>query len=120
MKLFRWLPGRQQNCEYYKFCFLYFKIGRFGFDGYILKYLPKTELPWHKDPINGKMWRLNIRLWGKSLLVIDPGLMHMHSYYAHICLFRPDICGHKVINYTKTYKLSLGFAKFNTQNSIIK
>jgi hypothetical protein len=66
MKIFKWSPGRQEGCEYKKFTFLYFKLWKFGFDGYILKYEKNQKLPSHKDPVkNADHYRLNIG-WGKS------------------------------------------------------
>lgn len=115
MKLFKWLDGRQPGVEYKKFCFLYTRIRNWGFDGYILKYEPGTRLPFHKDPVDGEMWRLNITLWGKSVFFIKNTGGHSVGYRLYtrrINLFRPDIQSHALHVTTKTYKLSLGFAKF--------
>lgn len=118
MKLFKWLPGRQLGVHYRKLCFLYWKVGRYGFDGYILRYEAEAMLPFHKDPIDGKMWRLNITLWGRSMFFIKRGGGHSVGWKSTmrlINLFRPDIQSHALKVYTRTYKLSLGFAKFNKQ-----
>ena len=114
MKLFRWLPGRQPGAEYKKFCFLYTKVGRYGFDGYILRYEPKTRLPLHRDHIKGRMWRLNIKLFGNCVFFIEnKGGKGYKATKRRINFFRPDIYTHGLFTYTKTYKLSLGFAKFD-------
>lgn len=112
MKMFKWLPGRQPGVDYKKFCFLALRLGRYGFDGYILKYPANSRLPEHTDPIAGKMWRLNITLWGNAITWVKrPDKLHMFS---GIGFFRPDIHPHGTNIATKTTKLSLGFAKFDT------
>lgn len=116
IKLFIWQPGRQENAKYDKFCFLHFRIGRFGFDGYILHYPKGTRLPLHTDPIDGKMWRLNITLSGKSMFFLKRRggrSVGWKSTMRRINFFRPDIETHALTAYTQTFKLSLGFAKFN-------
>lgn len=110
MKLFTWLPGRQQDAAYYKWCFLYARIGRWGFDGYILKYPAKTLLHRHIDQIDGKMWRLNMTLSGNCMFTCDHTILRIFDW---LILFRPDKYLHGLIVWTKTYKLSLGVAKFN-------
>lgn len=110
MRLFRWIKGRHSETDYEKFCFLYFRIGKFGFDGYILKYEPKTSLPIHKDPINGKHYRLNIKISGKCKFWTTS---YKFRRGERIILFRPDLFPHSLEVLTKTYKLSFGFAKFN-------
>lgn len=115
MKLFRWADGRQPGIEYKKFCFLFTRIWNWGFDGYILKYEPGTKLPFHLDPVDGKMWRLNITLWGESIFFTKRTGGHSVGFDMHIRrinFFRPDIQPHALRVITKTYKLSLGFAKF--------
>lgn len=109
MKKFTWLPGRQANCLYYKWCFLYRRIGRWGFDGYILKYPAGSVLPTHKDKVDGKMWRLNISLSGDSIFYCDKEILNL----GFIHIFRPDLYDHSLIVWKKTYKLSIGIAKFN-------
>ena len=110
MKLFRWLYGRQEGADYKKWCFLYFSIGRWGFDGYILKYEPRTTLLYHTDKIDGKMWRLNITLSGICYFVAEKEIIKLGQF---LHLFRPDLYLHSLTTWTKTYKLSLGFAHFN-------
>lgn len=112
MEMFKWLPGRQSGAEYKKLCFLNFRVGRYGFDGYILRYPKSMHLRTHTDPVEGgKMWRLNITLWGRSVTIIwlPKGL----ALCTGIVWFRPDIHAHGVTTTTKTCKLSLGFVKFN-------
>lgn len=111
MKLFSWLDGRQQGTEYKKFCFLFSKVGRLGFDGYVLRYEPNTVLLPHRDVIEGKHYRLNIEIWGKGDFVSEKVIF---SFFKKLYLFRPDISTHSVINHsTKRYVLSFGVAIFN-------
>jgi len=111
----KWVRGRQENAVYFKSCIFSFKVYKFGFDCYILKYPPNTSLPRHKDPVkNGRHWRLNITLKGKSTfyLFTEKGLKRFYRF----CLFRPDIQEHWVQSYEKgCLKLSIGLAKF-TEN----
>lgn len=112
MKLFKWQRGRQVNCRYFKFPFIYFRIGKFGFDGYILLYPKEARLPFHRDKINGKMWRMNITLKGIARFGIRyGGLTKITSNIINI--FRPDLYEHSLHVFTRTYKLSLGFAIFS-------
>lgn len=98
MEMFKWLPGRQMTCQYLKYCFLFEKIGRFGFDGYILKYKPYAKLPMHVDPAdNGRHYRLNIvlkRSWDIS--IIEKTIFNLWDY--RITLFRPDKYRHCMAN----------------------
>lgn len=110
MKFFKWIEGRQENCVYHKWCFLYTKIGRFGFDGYILRYQPRTELPPHTDRLKGKHWRLNLSLKGESLFMCQKNIFSIPNF---LYIFRPDKYIHSLYVGTKTYKLSLGFAILN-------
>lgn len=110
MELFKWIEGRQYKTRYHKWCFLYCRIGRYGFDGYILRYQPLSVLPVHNDPIDGKHYRLNIKLSGIAIFKTEHPIIKWGN---KLCLFRPDICLHSLFVLTKTYKLSLGFAKFN-------
>jgi hypothetical protein len=111
MKFFKWQPGRQQNVTYKKCPLWYFKIGRWGFDAYILRYEAQTFLPEHKDPVeNGKHWRLNVKLWGRCGFHADD-----RGYTKQwINFFRPDLYTHWLMAFTTTFKLSLGFVKFNS------
>lgn len=110
MKMLSWIPGRQANTTYHKWCFLYVKIGRWGFDGYILRYAPRTILHPHTDIVDGKMWRMNIKLIGGALFNIERTILSIGEF---IHIFRPDLYVHSLITWSKTYKLSLGVAKFN-------
>lgn len=112
MKLWKWQQGRQKSTEYKKFPLWYFRIGKWGFDAYILKYEPNTVLDWHTDPVKGgKHWRLNIKLWGNSNFKIAKAT-GIDITNQTINLFRADCYSHSLVVFTKTYKLSLGFVKF--------
>ena len=114
MKLWKWQPGRQKNTVYQKFPIWYFRIGNFGFDAYLLKYAPKTLLPYHKDPVeNGKHWRLNIKLKGIATFICDKCIYRSRF----ITIFRPDLYEHMLCVYNRTcLKLSFGFVKFEICN----
>lgn len=108
-----WEKGRQNTCEYWKMEIFSFKIWKFGFDCYILKYNPNTYLPRHKDKVeNAKHWRLNIPLKGKSIFYHFNGKKVL--YTKNLILFRPDIEAHwMAISETGCTRISFGFAKFN-------
>lgn len=109
MKLWKWQKGRQGGCDYSKFPLWFFRIGKFGFDAYILKYQPDSRLPVHTDPVDGKHWRLNIKLKGTSTFFLEH-----HPILKRVILFRPDIKAHQLIVHSKgCTKLSFGFVKFN-------
>lgn len=113
MKLWKWQDGRQSDCVYKKLPLWYFKIWRFGFDCYILKYGPDQVLIPHKDPVeNGKHYRLNIG-WGKSVFTCDDLIFGMKIGKLSIYVFRPDISLHALYVVDKTAKISFGFAEFN-------
>lgn len=98
--------------KYRKYCFLWWRIGRFGFDGYILKYPAKIEMNNHVDPIlNGKHWRINLTLKGKSIFFCQHATIFSVGQRLHI--FRPDINFHRVATFTPVTKLSIGIAKLN-------
>lgn len=109
MKLWRWSIGRQKNCSYQKFPLWYFRIWRYGFDAYILKYEDDTFLPLHRDPVEGKHWRLNIKLKGNSVFFVE----NEGSSTRKVVFFRPDLYLHSLTVHTKTIKLSFGFVKFD-------
>lgn len=110
MEMFKWLPGRQAGCIYHKFCFLYVKVGKWGFDGYLLRYPEDAHLPPHKDPIpGGKMWRLNLTLKGKALFESEKEILRIGQF---LHLFRADKYVHQLYALTKVCKLSIGIAKF--------
>jgi hypothetical protein len=110
MKLFKWISGRQSETSYQKLCFLYVRVGKWGFDGYLLKYQPHTRLKHHTDPVKGKHWRLNITLWGMCTFLCNKEILRVGEF---IHLFRPDINPHGLIVFKKTVKLSFGLAKFD-------
>jgi hypothetical protein len=114
MKLWKWIEGRQQGTKYKKFPLWFFRIGRYGFDAYILKYEPNTLLDWHTDPVkNGKHWRKNISLKGFSTFCIKVN-GKVRCGWTDYPWFRPDLCPHMVQTYmTPVTKLSIGFVKFN-------
>lgn len=114
MKLWIWIKGRQHGCNYIKFTLWYFKIWKWGFDAYILKYRPFAVLSGHKDEVkNGKHWRLNIKITGKaSFTIIKDGVRY--STEQRINLFRPDLYEHSLLVYKEgCTKFSFGFVKFN-------
>ncbi len=115
MKLWRWIPGRQKNCEYKKLCLWYFRIWKWGFDAYILKYNARTFLPIHTDVVkNGRHYRLNIKLWGQAQFFISekPLSSKYNSTYKRINFFQPDLYYHALNIYKPTVKLSFGFVKY--------
>lgn len=119
-KLFKWVVGRQSTnhlsdpdiiIPYHKLCLLSIKLGRWGFDTYIIRYPAYSYLPLHKDPIAGSHWRCNIRLWGKCNFGCQGKEILKLGEFLHI--FRPDKCYHNLLVFSKTYKLSIGVAKFD-------
>ncbi len=112
VKLWKWVKGRQDGAEYKKFCSWFGKIGKIGFDAYILRYKSGSFLPWHKDPIeNAKHYRINIKLFGRSYFLING--IKRRKFHDKFILFRPDLYLHSLTIVTPTMKLSFGFAKFN-------
>lgn len=112
MKLFQWIEGRQSNTKYWKWCFLYWRIGRWGFDGYFLKYEKDTRLPIHTDPVqDAQHWRLNIRLKGKCKFWCPSKIFDFFD--GTMIYFRPDKFPHCLIVFTECFKLSIGIVKFN-------
>ena len=72
-------------------------------------------LDWHKDIVNGKHYRLNIKLKGKASFMMrteDKYIFNRHINPRFVA-FRPDLYEHKVFTSEKTIKLSFGFVKFN-------
>lgn len=116
MKLFKWIKGRQSSTEYYKWCFLYFKIFNIGIDGYVIRYEPKTILPIHKDPlpdtVRGSHYRLNIKIKGRSAFWCPSTIWRCKE---RVVLFRPDLFYHSLTAYTRTYKISIGIAIFKSK-----
>lgn len=109
MKFFKWIEGRQKDCKYWKFPLWFFRIGRWGFDAYILKYANDTLLPLHRDPVQGKHWRLNIKLKGESVFFVE----NKGTTSKRMIFFRPDLYSHSLTVYKRTTKLSFGFVKFD-------
>lgn len=109
MKYWKFVEGRQRGCSYKKMCLWSIRILSLGFDAYLLKYQPNTKLPWHTDKLEGKHYRLNIKLFGRAYFLIK-GICRKRSH-DRIILFRPDLHEHSLIVITKTVKLSFGFAK---------
>lgn len=105
----KWKKGRQKEVEYFKITLYNFRIGKYGFDCYLLKYPKSTFLIPHKDPIDGKHYRINLTLKGENEFICEKQLVDWR--FLHI--FRPDLYVHSLRALTKTYKLSMGFAKFN-------
>ncbi len=117
--IWKWQRGRQEDAVYWKFTLWYFRIWRWGFDAYILKYPPFTLLKGHTDPVDGRHYRLNIRLKGISYFSILRGkTIHSEGSYKivdkrFIC-FRPDIQKHTLLVTNRgCTKLSFGYVKFN-------
>ena len=115
MEKWKWCKGRQNNVTYEKFCLWSFKIWKWGFDAYILKYAGKTILPWHKDPVeNGEHHRINITLKGFSAFYIRIDGVIEGAMWEDYGWFRPDLHEHMVDVFTDEgcTKLSIGFVKF--------
>lgn len=110
----KWQKGRQET-DYEKLRLYSFRIWKLGFDAYVLKYKPDTYLKLHRDPVpSGKHWRLNIG-WGDSQFYIcdyPRSKCGIHLGKFSLYFFRPDVYLHGLSVYGKTYKLSLGFVKF--------
>lgn len=124
MKLWKWQRGRQQGVYYKKFPLWSFRIWKWGFDAYILKYEPHTSLPAHTDAVEkGKHYRLNIPLKGNSIFywlgadsIFGPNTKWIIT--KGWVLFRPDIQKHFLeVGEKGCTKLSFGFVKFNTWQS---
>jgi len=113
MKLWKWEKGRSIGTQYWKFTLWYFRIWKWGFDAYILKYSPKVLLKAHTDPVeNGKHYRLNIKLWGQAYFSIfkkEKWITMQNRFIA----FRPDLYKHMLLVGPKgCIKLSFGFVKY--------
>lgn len=111
MKPFRWVPGRQAECEYKKMRLWQFgseTLNKFS-DCYLIKYPPNAILPIHKDPVGkGEHWRLNIEIKGDGVFICKGKCYRFWRF----CLFRPDVNDHGMVNgSTERLVLSLGFVK---------
>ena len=109
--MWKWLRGRQEGCDYKKLPLWRFRIWKWGLDCYILKY-QEGILPPHKDPVDGKHWRLNIG-WGIANFCCDKVMIGRRFGKLTIFLFRPDLYTHSLYIFRKTTKISFGFVKFN-------
>lgn len=109
-QVFKWETGRQSETEYHKLRFLNFRLGKWGFDGYILKYPPSVRLKLHRDVVQGDHWRCNIKLWGRCHFTCIGKQIFSLGEFIHI--FRPDRKLHGLVVFTRTIKLSFGIAKF--------
>lgn len=115
----RWERGRQQHTIYYKLKLWSFKIWKWGFDAYILKYPPHASLTPHVDGVeNGEHWRMNITLKGRACFSVLKG-RGINSYgrwittQQRVNIFRPDKELHTLLVDNNTcIKLSLGYVKF--------
>ena len=109
MSYFRWVPGRQQNCDYKKKKLWEFGSKRFNkfSDCYLVKYPANARLPKHTDPVRqGKHIRINVQLMGKGQFGIDGP----HKKFGPIVIFRPDVNPHWMTNLdSERLILSLGF-----------
>ena len=113
IKLWRWMNGRQPNVQYWKWPIWYFRIGKWGFDAYILYYHQPTVLGWHRDDIpNAKHWRLNIKLYGKATFSMQDGKT-LTVTDRRCNFFRSDLIPHSLEVKTPTKKLSFGFVKYS-------
>jgi len=109
----KWKRGRQSTTVYWKKQMWKFRVFKIGFDGYILKYDPSTILHPHKDPvINGVHYRLNIG-FGRSTFVCEKTIFFLKLGKLSLILFRPDLYTHCLFVKERTYKVSLGFAKYD-------
>lgn len=117
MRYWKWEQGRQKGTEYKKLCVWSFRIKKLGFDCYILKYKPKTELKWHTDPVkNGQHWRKNITInRGLCTFLRKTSDGHVYSYFCkNSPWFRADQEKHMLKVYSKPVtKLSFGFVIYN-------
>lgn len=111
----KWLKGRQKNCEYKKLKLFSFKIWKYGFDAYVLKFNPFSLLDFHVDPVEGgKHWRKNYRLKGWYTVSIKVDGVTRRYLRNDAPWFRPDTYEHALSTYHhKCYILSLGFVKFD-------
>ncbi len=114
MKFWKWQEGRQQDTKYWKFPLWSFRIWKWGFDAYILKYAPNTILPWHTDPVkDGKHWRKNLTIKGYSIFKRRKNGVEINHCFGRTPWFRPDLEEHMVQTYCMPCKkLSFGFVKF--------
>lgn len=108
--MFNWVKGRQEGVDYYKLKIFSFKLLKFGFDCYILKYNLYQILPYHFDKVmGGKHYRANITLSGDSVFIKKDKDGKEYPSRKTINIFRPDIEEHKLVTFnSEVYKLSIG------------
>jgi hypothetical protein len=110
MKWLRWVSGRQGG-DYQKKLLAVFGVSYlFGFDMYVLKFVPGCLLKEHRDKVGrGKHYRLNIILKGKGDFRCEKTIINTRR----VVLFRPDKYLHSMKNGESERKvLSIGL---NTQ-----
>lgn len=115
----KWEKGRQEGCDYKKLRLWSFRVWKFGFDAYVLKYPPNADLPIHTDPVEkGSHYRFNLPLKGESKFYWLGGdsFLGKRTLWLNTTgpiLFRPDLCKHFLrVGNKGCIKLSLGFVKF--------
>jgi len=104
LKLFRWGEGKHKT-GYYAFTFFFSKY----LDCYLIKYVKDGYIPKHKDPVKGKLFRLNIVIWQAA----QGGVFKcntLFSLFNRIHFFRPDLEYHEVSPVLKgcRYVFSIG------------
>lgn len=111
MSILTWTEGRQMT-GYLKKTLFSFSIGKFHFDGHVLKFPTGTSIPTHTDPVDGyDHYRLNLLLKKAK----EGGLFYLNNErkLGRVQFFRPDLQKHKVSKVVEgtRYVLSFGFAK---------
>lgn len=109
LKSWGWTPGRQGSG------YLKFKLCALEpyFDAYILRYPTGSQIPAHRDPVEGRAhYRLNLVLWRPTV----GGEFQCHSSIfqgSRVTLFRPDLHVHSVspIQEGSRLVLSLGMSR---------
>lgn len=111
--MLNWTTGRQ-NGSYFKKLVYQFKCFGYGFDCYLLKYVPGSFIQRHVDPVDDySHYRLNIVLWAAErggCFTTDSSIFRIGN---RVILFRPDVNKHavsEVLNGNR-YVLSIGYAK---------
>lgn len=110
----KWVPGRQESCEYSKMeIWKTLLMGSLGSDCYLIHYPPNAVLPDHKDPVDGfNHYRLNVELYGSGEFRCDGNVKRFWRFV----WFRPDVHTHGMTNGNDDrLVLSLGFARKKKQ-----
>lgn len=107
---FKWVDGRQSGLDYKKMCLYSFRVGKWGFDCYLIKYPWRGYLTMHTDPIPGRHYRMNIKLYGNAIFLHDREAFSIGEF---LHFFRPDTNRHGLVIASRTLKLSFGAAKFD-------